>query len=145
MVKNATLFVYLLCAEAIRCSTQRELMVHKRTGSSLVQVMACPLFGAKPLPVPMLTFANLWWNWLFHLRNKSTTWLKIHSERSTLVLKFHTISANIVNSQPYRIYSVLIVKHALVYVPGNVSTFPIDLFWFSWLGHECIFGHFGRK
>ena len=29
------------------------------TGSSLVQVMACRLFGAKPLPEPMLTYCEL--------------------------------------------------------------------------------------
>ena len=29
------------------------------TGSSLVQVMACRLFGAKPLPEPMLTYCQL--------------------------------------------------------------------------------------
>ena len=28
-------------------------------GSTLVQVMACRLFGAKPLPEPMLTFCQL--------------------------------------------------------------------------------------
>ena len=29
------------------------------TGSALVQVMACPLFGAKPLPEPMLIYCQL--------------------------------------------------------------------------------------
>ena len=29
------------------------------TGSALVQVMACRLFGAKPLPEPMLTYRQL--------------------------------------------------------------------------------------
>ena len=32
------------------------------TRSSLVQVMACRLLGAKPLPKPMLTYCHLWTN-----------------------------------------------------------------------------------
>ena len=32
--------------------------MHHWTGSSLVQVMACRLFGAKPLPEPMLTYCQ---------------------------------------------------------------------------------------
>ena len=40
--------------------------MHQWTGSALVQVMACRLFGAKPLPEPMLTYCQLeFWslNW----------------------------------------------------------------------------------
>ena len=33
--------------------------VHQWTGSAFVQVMACRLFGAKPLPEPMLTYCQL--------------------------------------------------------------------------------------
>ena len=29
------------------------------TGSALIQVMACRLFGTKPLPEPMLTYCHL--------------------------------------------------------------------------------------
>ena len=32
----------------------KAMLTHQRTGSALVQVMACRLFGAKPLPEPML-------------------------------------------------------------------------------------------
>ena len=35
------------------------LVPRQRTGSTLVQVMACRLFGAKPLPEPMLTHCQL--------------------------------------------------------------------------------------
>ena len=34
-------------------------LVHQWTGSALVQVMSCHLFGAKPLPEPMLTYCQL--------------------------------------------------------------------------------------
>ena len=33
--------------------------MHQWTGSGLVQVMACRLFGAKPLPEPMLAYCQL--------------------------------------------------------------------------------------
>ena len=33
--------------------------MRQRTGSALVQLMACRLFGAKPLPKPMLTYCQL--------------------------------------------------------------------------------------
>ena len=33
--------------------------LHQRTGSALVQIMACRLFGAKPLPEPMLAYCQL--------------------------------------------------------------------------------------
>ena len=33
--------------------------IHQWTGSSLVRVMACRLFGAKPLPEPMLVYCQL--------------------------------------------------------------------------------------
>ena len=34
--------------------------MHWWTGSALVEVMACRLFGAKPLPEPMLTYCQLY-------------------------------------------------------------------------------------
>ena len=33
--------------------------MHRWTGSALVQIMACRLFGAKPLPKPMLGYCHL--------------------------------------------------------------------------------------
>ena len=33
--------------------------MRQSTGSALVHVMACCLFGAKPLPEPMLTYCQL--------------------------------------------------------------------------------------
>ena len=33
--------------------------MHQWTGSALVQIMACRLFGAKPLPEPVLTYCQL--------------------------------------------------------------------------------------
>ena len=40
-------------------SPPNDAFKHQRTGSSLVQVMAWYLFGAKPLPEPMLIYGKL--------------------------------------------------------------------------------------
>ena len=42
------------------------------TGSSLVQIMACRLFGAKPLPQPMLTYYQLDPHWQISKKFEST-------------------------------------------------------------------------
>ena len=45
--------------DKINSSAPRTAYMRQWTGSTLVQVMACRLFGAKPLPEPMLTFCQL--------------------------------------------------------------------------------------
>ena len=44
---------------AIKSSPPSAACMRQWTGSSLVQVMACRLFGAKPLPEPMLSYCQL--------------------------------------------------------------------------------------
>ena len=45
--------------QKLNSSTPSAAYMHQWTGSALVQVMACRLFGAKPLPEPMLTYCRL--------------------------------------------------------------------------------------
>ena len=50
---------------SINSSPPRATYMHQWTGLALVQVMACRLFGAKPLPEPVLTYSEfdkLQWN-----------------------------------------------------------------------------------
>ena len=52
-VEQTVRFVILKCF--INVSPPNAAYMRQWTGSALVQIMACRLFGAKPLPEPMLT------------------------------------------------------------------------------------------
>ena len=45
--------------ELFNSSSPGAAYMRRRTGSTLVQVMACRLFGAKPLPEPMMAYCQL--------------------------------------------------------------------------------------
>ena len=46
-------------SDAINSSHPRAVYIRQWTGSALVQAMACRLFGAKPLPKPMLAYRQM--------------------------------------------------------------------------------------
>ena len=46
------------CYDYIKSSPLSAAYMRRWTGSALVQVMACHLFGAKPLPWPILTYSQ---------------------------------------------------------------------------------------
>ena len=52
-------FNFKLQHRSTDCKTHRPPLVRHWTGSALVQVMACRLFGAKPSPEPMLVYCQL--------------------------------------------------------------------------------------
>ena len=49
----------ILCVCVVNSSPPSAAYMRQWTGPSLVQVMACRLFGAKPLPEPMLAYCQL--------------------------------------------------------------------------------------
>ena len=51
--------IYLTRPHWINLPPPSASYMHQWTGSSLVQVMACRLFGTKPLPEPMLAYGQL--------------------------------------------------------------------------------------
>ena len=57
------------------------------TGSSLVQVMACLLFGAKPLPEPMLAYCWLD-SWEHNWMKFESEFYHFHSRRCNLKMSF---------------------------------------------------------
>ena len=56
MTLKALIKTFIL--EAVNSSPPSAAYMRQWTGSALVQVMACRLFGAKPLPEPMLFFVK---------------------------------------------------------------------------------------
>ena len=63
------------------------------TRTSLVQVMACRLFGAKPLPEPMLTYYQLhpYWNKLQWNINRNSNNFIVENAYQNLVCKLSAI------------------------------------------------------
>ena len=48
-----------LCHSVVNSSSPCAAYIHQWSGSTLVQVLACRLYGAKPLPEPMLAYCQL--------------------------------------------------------------------------------------
>ena len=57
--KHFKLTLYLPGDIELTLSPPSAVYMHQSTGSALVQIMACRLFGAKPFPEPMLTYCQL--------------------------------------------------------------------------------------
>ena len=53
------MLVYSQFVDLINSSPPRSAYMRQWTGSALLQIMACRLFGAKPLPEPMLAYCQL--------------------------------------------------------------------------------------
>ena len=59
--------------------------MHQWTGSTLIQVMACRLFGAKPLPEPVLAYCQLdsWEQTSVKFKSESFSFQKMHLKLSS--------------------------------------------------------------
>ena len=58
-ILKSEIILHLSLLPLINSSPPSATYMHHRTRSALVQVMACRLFGAKPLPEPMLAYCQL--------------------------------------------------------------------------------------
>ena len=56
---NTHILHHMHWGAAVNSSAPRAAYMHQWTGSALVQIMTCRLFGAKPLPEPILTCCQL--------------------------------------------------------------------------------------
>ena len=54
--KEALIF---FCPQHVNSSPPSATYMHQWTGTSLIPIMACHLFGAKPLPEPILTYCQM--------------------------------------------------------------------------------------
>ena len=109
--------------------------MHQGTGSALVHVMACRLFGAKPLPKPMLGYSQLdsegtnLSEILIKIQNFSFT--KMHLKISSSKWRPFCSGGDEFISEPMS-YCVALIEHT-----GDVGMFSLYMIWVHWCPYGC--------